>query len=54
MLNHPSPRYRTRDFIKHLGAQKISVDAKDLRRFCKKHRIARDTRPGRPKCIVCA
>jgi hypothetical protein len=27
------PRYRTRDFIKHLDAQKITVDAKDLRRF---------------------
>ncbi|OAM89037.1 hypothetical protein OH491_12295 [Termitidicoccus mucosus] len=49
MLNHPRPRYRTRDFIKHLDAQKITVDAKDLRRFCKRHGIVRDTRPGRPK-----
>ncbi|OAM91859.1 hypothetical protein OH491_07345 [Termitidicoccus mucosus] len=52
MLNHPRPRYCTRDFIKHLDAQKITVDAKDLRRFCKKHHIARDTRPGRPRSMI--
>jgi hypothetical protein len=49
MLNHPKPRYCTRDFVRHLATQKISVDTKDLRRFCQKHGIIRDTRPGRPK-----
>ncbi|MDF9832331.1 hypothetical protein M2103_000541 [Ereboglobus sp. PH5-5] len=49
MLNNPKPRYCTRDFAKHLLAQKISVDPKDLRRFCQKHGIVRDTRPGRPR-----
>ena len=49
MLNHPKPCYCTRDFSRHLRAQKITVDTKDIRRFCKKHGIARDTRPGRPK-----
>ncbi|MDF9827047.1 hypothetical protein M2447_001136 [Ereboglobus sp. PH5-10] len=52
MLNHPKPRYCTRDFAKHLAAQKISVDPKDLRRFCQKHGIMRDTRPGRPKVMT--
>ncbi|AWI09542.1 hypothetical protein [Ereboglobus luteus] len=49
MLNHPKPCYCTRDFSQHLAAQKISVDPKDLRRFCQKHGIVRDTRPGRPR-----
>jgi len=48
MRNHPKPRYCTRDFSRHLAAQKISVDSKDIRRFCQKHGIVRDTRPGRP------
>lgn len=49
MLNHPKPRYCTRDFSRHLATLKISVDTKELRRFCQKHGIVRDTRPGRPK-----
>ncbi|OAM89985.1 hypothetical protein OH491_16780 [Termitidicoccus mucosus] len=49
MLNHPKPCYRTRDFARHLAVQKITVDTKDLRRFCKKHGITRDIRPGRPR-----
>lgn len=49
MLNHPKPRYCTRNFTRHLAAQKITVDTKDIRRFCKKHRIVQDTRPGRPQ-----
>lgn len=49
MLNHPKASYCTRDFIRLLAAQKIRVDTKDVRRFCKKHCIAQDPRPGRPK-----
>ena len=49
MLNHPKPRYCTRDFSHYLAAQKICVDPKDLRRFCQMHGILRDTRPGRPR-----
>ncbi|AWI08313.1 hypothetical protein [Ereboglobus luteus] len=49
MLNNPKPRYRTRDFTRHLASMKINIDPKDLRRFCQKHGIVRDTRPGRPK-----
>ena len=49
MLNHPKPRYCTREFSRHLTAQKITVDTKDLRRFCQKHGIVRDIRPGRPR-----
>ena len=48
MLAHPKPAYRTREFVRHLASQKVRVDAADLRRFCRKHRIARDTRAGRP------
>lgn len=59
MLNHPKPCYCTRDFSRHLRTQKINVDAKDIRRFCKKHSILRDVRAGRParknpsKATVC-
>jgi hypothetical protein len=49
MLTHPKPAYRTREFSKHLKGLKIPVDTADLRRFCRRHRIARDTRPGRPR-----
>jgi hypothetical protein len=49
MLAHPKPAYRLRELARHLESQKIHVDAADIRRFCRKHRIARDTRPGRPK-----
>ena len=49
MLAHPKPSYRMREFTRHLETQKIRVDTADIRRFCRNHRIARDTRPGRPR-----
>jgi hypothetical protein len=49
ILNNPKPRYHVREFREHLAAQKVQVDPKDIRAFCKAHGIARDTRAGRPK-----
>lgn len=47
--NHPKPQYRTGELRSHLAAQRLTVDAKDIRAFCKKHGLARDTRAGRPR-----
>lgn len=49
ILKHPRPRYRTRDLIAHLAANGLAVSAKEIRRFCARHGIARDMRAGRPK-----
>ena len=49
LLNHPKKRYRVREFRDHLAGQKLRVDATDIRKFCKRHGIARDPRAGRPK-----
>lgn len=49
MLNHPKPRYRTGEFCRHLATQRLVVDPKDVRMFCKSHGIARDSRVGRPR-----
>jgi hypothetical protein len=48
ILNHPKPRYRVREFQKHLMSQRLVIEPKDLRRFCIKHAITRDQTPGRP------
>ena len=49
MLAHPKPAYQMRELARHLESQKIRVDTADIRRFCRKHNIIRDLRPGRPK-----
>ncbi|OAM90023.1 hypothetical protein OH491_19095 [Termitidicoccus mucosus] len=49
MLHHPRPAYRTGEFERFLAGLKLAVDPADIRRFCRRHKIARDTRPGRPK-----
>lgn len=49
ILKHPCPSYRTRDLIAHLATNNLAVSAKEIRRFCARHRIARDMRAGRPK-----
>jgi hypothetical protein len=49
MLNHPKPCYRTGEFCRHLAGQRLTVDPKDVRAFCKQHGIARDSRVGRPR-----
>ena len=49
ILNHPKRHYRVREFREHLAAQRLQVDATDIRKFCKRHGIARDTRAGRPR-----
>lgn len=49
LLNHPKPRYRTGEFCRHLAAQRLTIDPKDVRVFCREHGIARDTRAGRPQ-----
>lgn len=52
MLRHPRESYRTRDFRSYLADLGIEVGTKDIRRFCTRHGIGRDTRAGRPssKC----
>lgn len=49
LLNHPKPSYRTGELKQHLASQGIAVDPNDIRRFCQKNGIARDTKPGRPR-----
>jgi len=49
MLNHPKRSYRTGELTAHLLAKKIGISGKLIRRFCARHGIARDTRPGRPR-----
>ncbi|WP_145928933.1 hypothetical protein OH491_10440 [Termitidicoccus mucosus] len=49
ILTNPKPCYRVREFQRHLRGQGLQVEDKHLRRFCQKHGIARDMRPGRPK-----
>ena len=48
MLRHPRQSYRTREFRSYLADIGIDVGTKGLRRFCVRHRIQRDMRPGRP------
>jgi hypothetical protein len=49
VLNHPKPCYRTGELSAFLATRKIRVSGKLIRRFCTRHGIARDTRPGRPR-----
>ncbi|MEO6874910.1 MAG: hypothetical protein ABI222_08815 [Opitutaceae bacterium] len=51
LLRHPKRSYRTGELRRHLLAQRLNVDAKDIRAFCKKHGIQRDVRPGRPNKV---
>lgn len=48
LLNHPKPAYRTRELRAHLAAQGLDIETKDIRRFCSRHGIRRDSRAGRP------
>lgn len=49
VLNHAKPNYRTSELTAYLATKKIRVSGKLIRRFCARHGIARDTRPGRPR-----
>lgn len=49
LLNHPKPRYQTRELRAHLAGKGIRIDTALIRRFCLEHAIARDTRAGRPR-----
>ena len=49
ILRHPRPSYRTRELHAHLLALGLSVDPREIRRFCIRHGIARDMRGGRPR-----
>lgn len=49
VLNHPKRNYRTGELTTHLATKKIRVSGKLVRRFCTRHGIARDIRPGRPR-----
>ena len=48
-MNLPKGSYRTGELITYLATKKIRVSGKLIRRFCSRHGIARDTRPGRPR-----
>jgi hypothetical protein len=48
MLGHPAASYRTRDLCAHVAPLGFRISAKDMRRFCARHGIRRDMRPGRP------
>lgn len=48
LLQNPRPSYRTRQLHAHLVDLGLKVSAKDVRRFCARHGIARDMRAGRP------
>ena len=49
MLRHPRESYRTREFRAHLAELGIEIGTKDIRRFCTRHGIKKDTRAGRPR-----
>jgi hypothetical protein len=49
MLRNPRESYRTRDLRAHLATLAIEISSLDFRRFCKRHRIRRDERAGRPR-----
>jgi len=48
MLQNPKPAYRTGEFADLLTANGLQIDPREIRAFCIKHNIARDSRPGRP------
>jgi len=49
MRKNRKPAYSIREFVQVLKANALHVDSKDIRRFCRKHKIKRDSRPGRPQ-----
>jgi hypothetical protein len=49
ILQFPQPAYRVRDLRAHLARLGLAVDSLAVRRFCTRHRIRRDERPGRPR-----
>ena len=49
VLSRPRPSYTTRELVAHLEKQGLTANAKDVRRFCARHGIARDMRAGRPR-----
>ncbi len=49
MLRHPREAYRTRDVRAHLATFGLRISSLDFRRLCKRHRIRRDERAGRPR-----
>ena len=51
LLNHPKHSYRTNELCAYLKEQRLKVDPRDIRAFCAKHSIARDSHAGRPRKI---
>lgn len=52
ILSRPRPSYTTRELVAHLEKQGLKANAKDVRRFCARHGIARDMRAGRPRATA--
>ena len=52
VLSRPRPSYTTRELVAHLAKQGLKANAKDVRRFCARHGIARDMRAGRPRTAL--
>ena len=48
ILDHPRPCYKADDLHRSLPTKYRHVDRRELRRFCRRHGIRRDQRPGRP------
>jgi hypothetical protein len=49
ILQHPSEFYLTRELCAYLATRGMRIDARDMRRFCKRHGIKRDPQAGRPR-----
>lgn len=49
ILGHPRESYRTRELRAHLATLGLDIGTRDMRRFCKRHRIKRDIQAGRPR-----
>ena len=57
ILDHPRPSYRVSDLFKHLSGKfrrlrangNAYVSFREIRRFCERHGINRDRRPGAPR-----
>ena len=49
ILRHPRESYSTRDLRAHLATLGLDIGARDVRRFCQRHGIKRNSQAGRPR-----
>lgn len=48
LLDHPRPAYKVSALRSALSPTHVGVASREIRRFCQRHGIRRDERPGRP------